>query len=384
MAYQFTIGIQFNLDPGWMGGAYYLQNMLNALGTLDEPRQPQVVVVTHQKSSYDFLQESGYPKLSYCTQEQVAGDPHHRSIDLLFPFPMEGLAIPTLTWIPDFQEKHMPYLFTPGEIAGRRKEHESYFAREGLLLSSESALDDFNEFYGEYKLPVFVVPFASFLSDELPDLTEVRGRHDIPEKYFFAPNQFWVHKNHVVILAALRELKQRGVTPTVCFSGKEFDFRAQGYAPFLRQKISEWGLENQVKFLGFMPREDQIVAMKNAQAILQPSRFEGWSTVIEDAKALNKFIIASNLSVHEEQLSKNAEFFDPSDFNGLADLLEKHWKTPPAVDVVDYKRNQREYGERLAGVFRALVMANQTMRIKRRVKFGQKSRIQLMTGTFWV
>lgn len=362
MAYQFTVGIQFNLDPGWMGGAYYLQNMLNALGTLDEMRQPRIVVVTHQKSSYEFLKESGYPKLFYCTQEQVAADPHHRNIDLLFPFPMEGLAIPTLTWIPDFQEKHMPYLFTPSEIAGRRKEHESYFAREGLLLSSESALDDFNQFYGEYKLPVFVVPFASFLSDTLPNLDDVRSRHDLPEKYFFAPNQFWVHKNHIVILAALRKLKQRGITPTVCFSGKEFDFRAQGYAPFLRQKISEWGLEDQVKFLGFMPREDQIVAMKNAQAIIQPSRFEGWSTVIEDAKALNKFIIASNLSVHKEQLLNNAEFFDPSDFNALADLLEKHWQSRPVVKVEDYKRNQREYGERLAGVFRALVMANQTMR----------------------
>lgn len=363
MAYQFTVGIQFNLDPGWMGGAYYLQNMLNALGTLDDARQPQVVVVTHLKSSYDFLQESGYPKLSYRTQEQVAADPHHCGIDLLFPFPMEGLPIPTLTWIPDFQEKHMPYLFTPDEIAGRRKEHESYFAREGLLLSSESALDDFHHFYGDYKIPVFVVPFASFLSDELPDVLDVRARHELPENYFFAPNQFWVHKNHVVILAALRELKQRGVAPVVCFSGKEFDFRAQGYAPFLRQKISEWGLEDQVNFLGFMPREDQIVAMKNAQAIVQPSRFEGWSTVIEDAKALNKFVIASNLSVHAEQLSENADFFEPSDFSTLADLLEQHWQTSPAVKPLDYKRNQREYGERLAGVFRALVMANQTMRL---------------------
>lgn len=361
MVSEFTVGIQFNLDPGWMGGAYYLQNMLTALGTLEPARQPNVVIVTHELSSYEFLKESGYPKLSCSSQEQVAADPHYRNIDLLFPFPMEGLPIPTLTWIPDFQEKHMPYLFKAEEIAARRREHEGYFTREGLLLSSESALTDFRHFYQEKKLPTFVVPFASFLPTELPDAEAVRAKHGLPERYFFAPNQFWVHKNHVVILAALRELKARGVEPMVCFSGKEFDYRAQGYTPFLRQKIKEWGLERQVKFLGFMPREDQVVAMRDARAIIQPSRFEGWSTVIEDAKALNQYVIASNLSVHEEQLVRNADFFDPSEFKGLADLLERHWKTRPTIEKIDYRLNQRQYGERLFGVFRSLVMANHSM-----------------------
>jgi glycosyltransferase involved in cell wall biosynthesis len=358
MANDFTVGIQFNLDPGWMGGAYYLQNLLAALGTLDRARQPDVVVITHNKASYDFLAQSGYRKLSYCSREQVVADPHFRDIDLLFPFPIEEIAIPTLTWIPDFQEKHMSYLFTPGEIAGRRSEHEGYFAREGLLLSSESALADFRHFYAGFKIPTFVVPFTSFLPTNLVPIEEVRERHALPKRYFFAPNQFWVHKNHVVILAALRELKARDIEPIVCFSGKEFDPRAPGYTPFLRQKIEEWDLSEQVHFLGFMPREDQIVAMREAQAIIQPSRFEGWSTVIEDAKALNQYVIASNLDVHKEQLVRNADLFDPSDFNTLADLLAKHWQERPAVDLWDYRRNQREYGTRLLGTFRAMVMAN--------------------------
>jgi len=359
MASEFTLGIQFNLDAGWMGGAYYLQNLLTALGTLDRARQPDVVVITHNKPSYDFLAQSGYRKLSYCSREQVVADPHHRDIDLLFPFPIEETSIPTLTWIPDFQEKHMPYLFTRDEIAGRRREHEGYFAREGLLLSSESALADYRHFYKEYKVPTFVVPFSSFLPEGLPGIDEVRKRHDLPGRYFFAPNQFWVHKNHVVILAALHELKKRNIAPIVCFSGKEFDPRAQGYVPFLRQKIQEWGLTDQVRFLGFMPREDQIVAMREAQAIIQPSRFEGWSTVIEDAKALNQYVIASNLDVHKEQLTRNADFFDPSDFESLAGLLARHWEDRPVVELSDYRRNQREYGINLLGTFRAVVMANQ-------------------------
>lgn len=359
MASEFTIGIQFNLDPGWMGGAYYLQNLLTALGTLDRARQPDIVIITNEKSSFDFLAQSGYERMSYCTSIQVTQDPRHRDIDLLFPFALPGTGLPTLTWIPDFQEKHMPHLFTADEIAGRRREHESYFACEGLLLSSESALADFRRFYKDQSVPTFVVPFAAFLPQNLPDAEVVRRRHGLPERYFFAPNQFWVHKNHIVILAALHELRQRGITPTVCFSGKEFDFRAPGYAPYLRQKIEEWGLGDQVRFLGFMPREDQVVAMRDAIAILQPSRFEGWSTVVEDAKALNQYLIVSDLDVHQEQLDRNVDFFDPADFKRLADLLAQHWERAPERELFDYRRNQRAYGERLLGVFRAMIMANQ-------------------------
>lgn len=359
MASEFTIGIQFNLDPGWMGGAYYLQNLLAALGTLDRALQPEVVIITHEKSSFDFLRQSGYERMSHCTGGQVLRDRNHRGIDLLFPYSLGDTGLPTLAWIPDFQEKHLPYLFTPDEIAARRAEHEGYFTHEGLLLSSESALADYHRFYPGYSVPTFVVPFASFMPERLPDSDTVRQRHGLPERYFFAPNQFWIHKNHVVILAALRELRQRGIKPVVCFSGKEFDSRAEGYAPFLRQKIQEWELGDQVQFLGFMPREDQVVTMREAVAILQPSRFEGWSTVVEDAKALNQYVIASNLGVHGEQLERNADFFEPSDFIRLADLLEKHWETQPERELSDYRRNQRQYGERLIGVFRAVIMANQ-------------------------
>lgn len=359
MASEFTIGIQFNLDPGWMGGGYYLQNLLAALGTLKRAQQPEVVIITHEKSSYDFLRESGYERMSYCTSEQVLRDRDHRGIDLMFPHALDGTGLPTMAWIPDFQEKHLPYLFTADEIAGRRKEHESYFAREALLLSSESALADYHRFYKGYSVPTFVVPFATFLPEQLPDHNNVRQRHGLPERYFFAPNQFWIHKNHIVILAALRELKARGIKPIVCFSGKEFDPRAAGYGQLLRRKISEWELGDQVQFLGFMPREDQAVTMREALAIIQPSRFEGWSTVIEDAKALNQYVIASNLDVHREQLECNADFFEPSDFMRLADHLERHWLETPKRELTDYRRNQRQFGERLIGVFCAVIMANQ-------------------------
>ena len=53
-------------------------------------------------------------------------------------------------------------------------------------------------------------------------------------------------------------------------------------------------------------------------ALLQPSLYEGWSTLVEEAKALSKFIVLSDLPVHREQINKNVAFFDPHNANELA------------------------------------------------------------------
>jgi glycosyltransferase involved in cell wall biosynthesis len=61
--------------------------------------------------------------------------------------------------------------------------------------------------------------------------------------------------------------------------------------------------------------------MKYSQAIIQPSLFEGWSTVIEDAISLQVPVIASDLPVNIEQLGDRGFFFSPHDAEGLARLL---------------------------------------------------------------
>ena len=61
--------------------------------------------------------------------------------------------------------------------------------------------------------------------------------------------------------------------------------------------------------------------MKHAQAVLQPSLFEGWITVIEDAKSLQAPVVASNIPVNIEQLGPNGVYFDPHDDKKLAELL---------------------------------------------------------------
>ena len=80
------------------------------------------------------------------------------------------------------------------------------------------------------------------------------------------------------------------------------DSRNPGYISDLYLMVEQIDLKEQIKFLGFIDRQDQLILMKNSIAIIQPSKFEGWSTVVEDAKCLNHPILVSDINVHREQL----------------------------------------------------------------------------------
>jgi hypothetical protein len=62
--------------------------------------------------------------------------------------------------------------------------------------------------------------------------------------------------------------------------------------------------------------------MRRSLAVIQPSLFEGWSTVVEDARVLGKTILLSDISVHKEQNSPSAIFFKPDSSQELANHLE--------------------------------------------------------------
>ena len=139
-----------------------------------------------------------------------------------------------------------------------------------------------------------------------------------------APNQFWAHKNHMLLLKAAVILKAKGLNFQIVFTGRETDYRNAGYVPFLKEFVRDNGLEPIVKFLGFIERSHQLQLMKHALVIVQPSLFEGWSTVVEDTKALNQGLILSDLKVHREQCGDSALYFEPTDEKQLAECMVQY------------------------------------------------------------
>ena len=157
------------------------------------------------------------------------------------------------------------------------------------------------------------MPLPSWYDDPAP----VVAKYEIAEPFFIVCNQFWVHKDHRTLFQGVAQLKQQGVEVNLVCTGPTHDPRQPEHFNNLKAEIKSLGIESQVKILGTIPRTDQISLMRASAAVLQPSQFEGWSTVIEDARALGKSVIASDFPVHLEQNVPGSSFFrmgDPRDF----------------------------------------------------------------------
>jgi hypothetical protein len=85
--------------------------------------------------------------------------------------------------------------------------------------------------------------------------------------------------------------------------------------------------------------------MKYALAVLQPSLFEGWSTVIEDAKSMNQWVIASDITVHREQIKNNVYFFNPHDELHLSEKIYSFITHQPQKTDTTYADNVRKFGK---------------------------------------
>ena len=64
-----------------------------------------------------------------------------------------------------------------------------------------------------------------------------------------------------------------------------------------------------------------LVLMRASLAVINPSKFEGWSTTVEEAKYSGKKIILSNLPVHNEQCPPDSIFVDINDIEAMSDAI---------------------------------------------------------------
>ena len=125
------LGIIYNFDENWIGGAYYIQNLIRSLNYLPKKEQIQLHILAKDKALFQELQKAtDYTNLKFIqykpkfskterfinrvTQKLFDKKVIIKKVNLDCAFPLYGIPQDLkhikelIFWIPDFQEKYLP------------------------------------------------------------------------------------------------------------------------------------------------------------------------------------------------------------------------------------------------------------------------------------
>jgi glycosyltransferase involved in cell wall biosynthesis len=145
---------------------------------------------------------------------------------------------------------------------------------------------------------------------------EARGSNDVPTAlvpapYLYYPAATFPHKNHEELIRSYAALRRRGdVSARLVFTGM-----LTPHWRVLERLIREVGVGADVVHLGFLPYPEVRRVFAGAEAVLFPSRYEGFGIpVLEAAVEFEKKVITSRLPVFDEigvPRSRQIDFADP-------------------------------------------------------------------------
>ena len=243
--------------------------------------------------------------------------------------------IPSVVTVHDLN--HRVYTEFPEVAALGEFERREYYFRNAcrhaatLLVESEAGREDLLNFYGDTGTlsdRVIVLPMLPAITLALDGNQEdsklVRQRYGLDRDYLFYPAQFWPHKNHVRLIQALHHLKQgSGLTPALVLGGSHSgSLRHRTFVTAMRA-ARRLGIQDQVRYLGFIPDQDMSALYREAAGLVMPTFFGPTNIPVLEAFALGCPVVTSDIRGIREQTNGAAILVNPRDPEAIADGLRR-------------------------------------------------------------
>ena len=257
---------------------------------------------------YLFLKKNNIDVLSHCTSRNIL---------------WRNCKIKTLGWIVDLQHIYFPKFFSKKNLFFRNNNISKLLANShGIILSSKSCYKDLKRLYNIKNNKTFILSFCSSLINKNKFLTKQQliSKYKLVKIWFHLPNQFWKHKNQIIALKAFHLLKDKN--KQLILTGFVEGLDQLEKFNELNCYIKKNNLEN-IKILKNIPYADVLAIMYYSAAMINTSYYEGWSSTVAEATALNKILILSKINTHIEQKTKKTFFFDPDNAVELKNIFYK-------------------------------------------------------------
>ena len=229
------------------------------------------------------------------------------------------LSIPAVVTIADIQQEYYPEFFTRVELQARALMYgPSCQEATGVIAVSEFSKQSVIDKYALSPAKVHCVYEAGLerLDErtDVPTVEEVRHKHHLPSRYAFYPANMWPHKNHALLLLALYRLRELyEMTPSLVLTGDDM-----GQWEKFEALARHFGLQAQVRHLGYVAADDLPGLFRGADMLLFPSLFEGFGIPLVEAMALGCPIAAANTTSIPEVVGDAALLFDPRHPDSIA------------------------------------------------------------------
>jgi glycosyltransferase involved in cell wall biosynthesis len=173
---------------------------------------------------------------------------------------------------------------------------------DAIITVSKNAADDIHKIYNIPLEKITIVYNTSQFNDlikyESRKKIEILKNYNLPREYLLYVGIIAIKKNLDTVVKAIHLLKQSGIDfPKLVLVGPKYP---ESDASSVFSKVRELGLEDEIKYIGKIPKEDLFLIFKNAMIFLFPSVHEGFGIPCLEAMELGVPIIASKTSAIPE------------------------------------------------------------------------------------
>jgi glycosyltransferase involved in cell wall biosynthesis len=220
--------------------------------------------------------------------EFTPGELRKIGIDVLYcPFGPTNHStpdIPTLSMVTDLLHRDYPFSISEAERTWREEYFREIIAdADYIQCISQYTLDRFLKHYRVAKDRLFFTYLP--VERRLEDRTVVTPRRP----YFIYPANFWIHKNHEILLIAYRIYRRSTKDPwDLVFTGNPDDRTAT-----IQELAELLGLKKHVHFAGHLDEFTFAKTLGEATALIYPSLHEGFGIPLLEAMRFRKPIICS-------------------------------------------------------------------------------------------
>jgi glycosyltransferase involved in cell wall biosynthesis len=195
-----------------------------------------------------------------------------------------------------------------------------------IIVVSEHTKRDLLEHYRVSEGRVVVIPngvdASAFRDVADTDVDAARRQLGIGGPYLLFLGGIEPRKNLPAVVRAFSRLSH-DVQPMLVIAGWRTEWNPEGWNE-LQHALGEVpaAIRSRIQVAGYVPEERKAALLAGAEALVYPSRYEGFGLQVLEAMAADTPVLTSNASALPEVAGDAAVLVDPTDVDSIADGME--------------------------------------------------------------